>query len=119
MRTNGISRPYLKCVLSFPECYFDVANAERMVRLKRNKMGSLSKDMNKLLNISRTRQRQQINYFSLGDRALVLGVPFLERDEVRVFGYEMHATSHVDCDFEIYFKDLLFDAYCEKYLVTK
>lgn len=50
---------------------------------------------------------------------LVLGVPFrISPDEVRVFAYEMYANAGADCDFEIYFKELLFNAYC-KYFLTK
>lgn len=89
------------------------------MRLKTKKLTStLSEDIRKLLHLSRTRLKKQINYFSLGDRALVLGVPFCmeEGRQMRVFAYDMHATSSVDCEFEIYFKNLLFTAYSKKYL---
>lgn len=102
----------------------EIAKLENAMRLKRNKMstriGMISEDIRKMLQLSKAHIQLQLNYFTLGDRVMVLGVPFRnERDEVRVFGYEMYATNSADCDFEIYFKDLLFNAYCGKYFANK
>lgn len=101
----------------------EIAKLENAMRLKRNKstrLGSISEDIRKVLQLSRAQIQLQLNYFNLGDRVMVLGVPFRnERDEIRVFGYEMYATGHANCDFEIYFKDLLFNAYCGKYFANK
>lgn len=103
----------------FAESFFNVTKLEEAIRLKRSRVtsriGSISDDIRKLLYLSRSRLQSQINYCQLGDRAMVLGVPFrLEKDEMRVFAYEMYANDQVDCDFEIYFKDLLFNVYSKR-----
>lgn len=102
----------------------DVAKIGQTVRLRRRQrkanQGMISEDIRKLLELSRARLQLQLNYFQRGDRVLILGVPFhKEKDNVRVFAYEISANSRPDCEFEIYYKDLLFNAYCGYHLVNK
>lgn len=110
-------------VFCLAETFLEIAEVEQVLKLRRNKMsrriGAISEDIRKILQLSRAQLHLQMNYFNRGDRGLVLGVPFrISPDEVRVFAYEMYANAGADCDFEIYFKELLFNAYC-KYFLTK
>lgn len=77
--------------------------------------GSTTADLINLLQLSKLRLSRQMNYFSVGDLVLVLGVPFHGRNlkEPCVYGYEMHVNKGANCDFELYFKDLLFNSYCK------
>lgn len=102
----------------------DVAKVEQTLRLRRRQkksnQGMISEDIRKLLELSRARLQLQLNYFQRGDRVLVLGAPFHKnKDDVRVFAYEITSNSRPDCDFEIYYKNLLFNAYCGYHLVNK
>lgn len=98
---------------------------ERSLQLQKRKAnpvtGSTTGDLIKLLRLSKVRLNRQINYFNLGDRVLVLGVPFHGDSyrQPRIFSYEMYAHNGADCDFEVYFKDLLFNSYCSKYFMNK
>lgn len=97
---------------------------ERGFKEKRNRtsslIGKISDDIRKLMNLSRNQLQLKINYFSRGDMTLVLGIPFRDKlTQTRIFGYEMYARSNSNCDFEIHFKNILFNAYLNKYFASK
>lgn len=102
------------------ETYTEIGRVEQAMRLKQrqrnkanNRLGEISEDIRKILQLSRAQLQAKLSYFNRGDRAMVLGVPFLMDREVRIFAYEMMASRSTDCDFEIYFKNLLFNTYLD------
>lgn len=84
-------------------------------------MGSITRHLINLLRLSKTRLNRQINYFNLNDRVLVLGVPFHGANyaQPRVYSYEMYADVEANCEFEVYFKNLLFNSYCSNHVSNK